>query len=105
MSALAQDARDGGRADPSLESGLGRPFLDLSIGVVFTLGSIRLDRERLRALQAGDLLVLDDEAMAPVLVRVGDRVVARARLVETGDRPGELGLELIELLGDGDAVD
>lgn len=101
MTALAQAESHASAAAPETPGGIGRPLLDLPIGVVFAFGSIRLEVERLCGLQAGDLLMLDDDAEAPVLVRVGDRVVARAKLVE---KAGDLALELTELLGDDHAA-
>lgn len=67
----------------------------LPVDVEIELTRLLLPLSELAALKPGTLLPLHVNASSPVLLRVGDRVVARAELVEI---EGEVGARILALL-------
>lgn len=53
-----------------------------------SLGDAELSIDRLFALAANDVVVLDRDADAPVDIRLNDKVIARGTLVAVGDKFG-----------------
>lgn len=67
----------------------------LPVEVEVELTRLRLTVGELAGIRAGSILPLHINAAEPVLLRVGDRAVARAELVEI---EGEVGARILTLL-------
>jgi type III secretion protein Q len=68
---------------------------NLPVEVEIELGRIQLPIAELATLRDGSVLALHLDARQPVLLRVGDRAIARAELVELD---GEIGARILNLL-------
>ena len=75
---------------PPLEEGAALP-----VEVEVELARLRMPLSELAMLRPGAVLALHMNASEPVLLRVGDRAVARAELVEV---EGEVGARILALL-------
>lgn len=67
---------------------------ELELEIVIELGRLKLPVAQLTGLDTGDVLALGRPLVAPVELRVGDRLVARAELV---DVDGEAGVRVVEV--------
>ncbi|MBX5484822.1 MAG: FliM/FliN family flagellar motor switch protein, partial [Myxococcaceae bacterium] len=68
----------------------------LPVDVEIELTRLRLTLSELANIRAGSLLPLHINATEPVILRVGDRAIARAELVEID---GEVAARILTLIG------
>lgn len=88
-------APDAGRAAGSAA------LLAMPVTVAVSVGKARATIEELLAIGPKSILTLESRIDDPVELLVGERVIARGRLVELGEA-GAFGVEIIELSGSPD---
>ncbi|MDQ3263336.1 MAG: FliM/FliN family flagellar motor switch protein [Myxococcota bacterium] len=81
--------------EPPMSVNPAEPFPPLPLEVEVELTRLRLSVSELANLRAGSLVPLHINSSEPVVLRVGDRAVARAELVEI---EGEVGARILALL-------
>ncbi len=72
-------------------------LMSIPVSIAVSVGRARATIEELLAVGPNTILTLDSKIDDPVELFVGDRVIARGRLVELADGTG-VGVEVIELI-------
>ncbi|MDZ7628410.1 MAG: FliM/FliN family flagellar motor switch protein [Parvularculaceae bacterium] len=78
-------------------------LLAMPVTVAVSVGKARATIEELLAIGPKSILTLESKIDDPVDLLVGDRVIARGRLVELGES-GAFGVEIIELSSSSDTT-
>ncbi|MBO6853111.1 MAG: FliM/FliN family flagellar motor switch protein [Marivivens sp.] len=73
------------------------PLRDLQIDLTICVGHARPRLKDVIGLKDGDILTLDKQTTDLVEVFVGDKLIARGELIETGEE-GELGVRITDVL-------
>ena len=74
---------------------LARSLMDVPVQVDIVLGTVKMSIEELMALEAGEIVALEQSSKDLIEVYVSDRLMARGRLVIAD---GELGVSLTEIV-------
>ncbi|HBS34327.1 MAG TPA: hypothetical protein DEA50_04485 [Parvularcula sp.] len=78
-------------------------LLAMPVTIAVSVGKARATIEELLAIGPKSVLTLESKIDDPVDLLVGERVIARGRLVDLGEA-GAFGVEIIELAGAADAA-
>lgn len=73
-------------------------ILSLPVALTVSVGAVRITIEQLLALQQDSILTLESKIDDPVEILIGDRVVARGELVESGEVDCGIGVRIIALI-------
>lgn len=91
---------DEARADPGVRSIAPDRILGIPVVVDVILGSTKMPISNLMKLKQGLVVPLDRKIGEPVDIAVNGSIVARGEVVVLDDDPSQLGVSLVEVLGE-----